>query len=84
MAKAEEIIESKAKLGIGEALYSFGNSLYKHIMMFQNEGTKEFQHNISPQTIRSAPEILSLAAEGGVSSAYFLLGIMAIEGKIIE
>lgn len=84
LAAAEAIVEAKAELGIGEALFSFGKELYKHIMNFENESTEKFKQAISAKTLHRAPELLSLAAERGVSSAYFLLGLMSIEGKLVE
>ena len=40
LAKVDEIIQAKAENGTGEALFSFGKELYKHIMNFENEGSE--------------------------------------------
>ena len=75
----EQVIEDKAMKGIGEALFTFGKELYQHIR--KDPSNKA----IMPDHLLKAQEFLEKAAgKGSISSAFFFLGIMAIEGHIVE
>ena len=68
----DNIIEHKAQKGIGEALFTYGKELYQHI---RNGGAEA-----DPADAQQALQFLESAVRKGVSSGYFFLGILALEG----
>jgi TPR repeat protein len=76
LVKCDAIFEQKAKKGIGEALFTYGKELYTHI---RKQGA-----TIQPKEADQALEFLESAVRKGVSSAYFLTGMMAVEGILAK
>ena len=84
LARLDVIIEDKALKGIGEALFTFGKDLYRYIRLHETDSREDFLGYVEGKDLSGALELLEEAAAKGVVSSYFFLGIMAIEGVLVE
>ena len=73
----DKLLESKAEKGLGQALYTFGKDLYRYLQSSRSTKTNR-------RKLQQAHDYLVESVKKGVHSAYFFLGVMAMEGIYLK